>query len=156
MKNPRTRPVVPSPKRTDFVSRQLPVTPIYPENVPRKTKPLYAWAVISSCLRTALLGAGSSAVAAGTYDTAAAITLAILSATALLSSCTVVVIQSWNRDATVIDARARSKILRIWARRASTLAEMERVFIYVPFPSSQTLSEPEDCSASCGDRHFRS
>jgi hypothetical protein len=90
--------------------------------------------MISVCLRTALLEAGSSVVAAETSNISAAVAIAALSAIVTISACTVIIIQSWNRDASIIDARARSWLLRRWGRRASTLAEIERVATFAILP----------------------
>jgi len=91
-----------------------------------EVKPSEGQTVISFCMRAAFLSAGSSAVAAETNNVAAIITMAALSGIAIISGCMVIIIQAWNRDASIIDARARSTILRRWGRRASTSTEMER------------------------------
>src|ERR1700679_3405177 len=60
---------------------------------------------ISCYMRSAFLSAGSSAVAAETNHFATIIALAVLSGITMISACVVIIIQSWNRDATIIDAR---------------------------------------------------
>jgi hypothetical protein len=91
-----------------------------------EVKPSEGQVVISFCTRAAFLSAGSSAVAAETNNVAAIIVMAALSGIVIVSGCIVIIIQSWNRDASIIDARARSTILRRWGRGASTPTEIER------------------------------
>jgi hypothetical protein len=90
-----------------------------------EAKPSERPAVIS-CMRAAFLGAGSSAVTAATNNVAAIIAVTVLSGIVIISGFIVIIIQAWNRDASIIDARARSTILRKWGHKASTSTEIER------------------------------
>jgi len=120
------RPGNRSLKGSDLTPEQRHTSLACPATDCRGVKRSEGQAVISSCMRTALLSAGSAAAAAETNNVAAIIALASLSGIATISACMVIIIQSWNRDATIIDARARSRILRKWGTRASTPAEIER------------------------------
>lgn len=75
---------------------------------------------------TALVSAGSSTIAIGTHNVIAVILLAALSCVSVIAACITAVLESWNRDTDIIDARTRAKSLRRWARKARTPEERER------------------------------
>jgi hypothetical protein len=91
----------------------------------REVKLSEGQAVVSFCMRAVFLGAGSSAVAAGTNNVAAIITTAALCGIIIISAFIVIIVQLLNRDASIIDARTRSTMLRRWGRSASTPTEIE-------------------------------
>jgi hypothetical protein len=82
------------------------------------------------CRPTALVSAGvsagSSVVAIAAHSVKAAILLAVLSCISITAACVTRVLESWNRDTAIIDARTRAKSLRRWARKAATPEERER------------------------------
>lgn len=90
--------------------------------------------VISFCMRAAFVSAGSSVFAAESNHITAIIAMAAVSIVAIVSACTVIIVQSCNRDVSIIDARARSTILRRWGRKASTPTEIERAATSAALP----------------------
>lgn len=78
------------------------------------------------CRSTAVVSAGSSMIAIGTHNVISVILLAALSCISVIAACITAVLESWNRDVAIIDARTRAKSLRKWARRARTPEERER------------------------------
>jgi hypothetical protein len=91
-----------------------------------KPKPLMIRGIVGCCTPTALVSAGSSAIAIGNHSLTVAILLGALSCVSVTAACVAAVLQWWNRDAAIIDARTRAKSLRRWARKARTPEERER------------------------------
>lgn len=103
------------------------------------------------CRSTAVVSAGSSVIAIGTHNVISVILLAALSCVSVIAACITAVLESWNRDAAIIDARTRAKSLRKWARRARTPEERERAARVALAPIILSNERPS-CSESLQDR----
>lgn len=130
-------------------------------SVTQASKLLTTRRALAWCSPAAIASTGSSAIAFRSHNDIVVIVLAALSCVTVIAVCVTAVIDFLNRDTATIDARTRAKILRRWARKASTPEERERAALVALAPitlsggsrsSSESLKELLPPRTAPGDR----